>query len=163
MITDVHLDKLNEIFVRHGVVLAYLFGSQAEGRVTPLSDVDLAVLFPNPVAPQERFRRQLDLIGDCGHLFGRNDVDVVVLNEAPPLLAFEVVSKGKQLYEDPVTRPAAAFGVYVFNRYVDTAPLRRLRHRYLLKRLDQLRLDFAEKNRRHGGLPQRCGSPISGR
>jgi hypothetical protein len=137
MITDGHEAELKEIFIKHGVVLAYLFGSQAAGRITPLSDVDLAVLFPTSVAPQERFRRQLDLIGDCGHLFGRNDVDVVVLNEAPPLLAFEVVSKGKRLYEDPAARPAAAFRLYAFNRYVDTAPLRRLRHRNLLKRLDQ--------------------------
>jgi predicted nucleotidyltransferase len=32
MITDDHLPELAEVFVRHGVVLAYLFGSQAVGR-----------------------------------------------------------------------------------------------------------------------------------
>ena len=31
MITDAHRDELKRIFIQHGVVLAYLFGSQAEG------------------------------------------------------------------------------------------------------------------------------------
>ncbi|MCX7682029.1 MAG: nucleotidyltransferase domain-containing protein, partial [Anaerolineae bacterium] len=45
---------MERMFARHGVVLAYLFGSQAEGRAGPLSDVDIAVLL-GPQVPEERW------------------------------------------------------------------------------------------------------------
>jgi predicted nucleotidyltransferase len=32
-----------ELFAEHGIILAYLFGSQAEEEAGPLSDVDIAV------------------------------------------------------------------------------------------------------------------------
>ena len=46
---SVYLPQLNAILARHGFVLAYLFGSQAQGEIGPLSDV--AVLL-SPGAPQ---------------------------------------------------------------------------------------------------------------
>ncbi len=46
MITGDRLVELKGIFVKHGVVLACLFGSQAEGTARPSSDVDIAVLLP---------------------------------------------------------------------------------------------------------------------
>lgn len=42
---------LDEVFERFGVVLAYLYGSQARGDTGPLSDVDVAVLFGPPPNP----------------------------------------------------------------------------------------------------------------
>jgi len=143
MITDGHLDELKEIFVKHGVVLAYLFGSQAEGGVMPLSDIDLAVLFPYSVMRPERFDRQLRLISDCGRLFRRDDVDVVVLNDAPPLLTFEVVRHGKMLYEDPAMHPAVDFAVYAISRHADTRPFRHLHNQYLFARIRQRQVHHA--------------------
>jgi len=46
---------LDEVFERHGVMLAYLYGSQARGDAGPLSDVDVAVLFIPDVPERERF------------------------------------------------------------------------------------------------------------
>ncbi len=135
MIDDTQIDLLKEVFVRRGVVLAYLFGSQAEGRVTPLSDVDLAVLLPHNLASYDKFRVQVDLIGDCGQVLKRNDVDVVVLNDASPLLAFRVVKHGRVLYEDPVTHPAVKFAAQTLSRYADTATFRSVQHQYLIKHI----------------------------
>ena len=135
MIENTQIDLLKEVFVKRGVVLAYLFGSQAEGRVTPLSDVDLAVLLPHNLAAYDKFRVQADLIGDCGQVLKRNDVDVVVLNDASPLLAFRVVKHGRVLYEDPVTHPAVKFAAQTLSRYADTAWFRGVQHRYLIKRI----------------------------
>jgi predicted nucleotidyltransferase len=137
MITDTLQEELKSIFIRHGVLLAYLFGSQAEGRVTPQSDIDLAVLLPRSLSVEQRFRTQLALIGDCLQLFHRNDVDVVILNEANPVLAYEVIRNGKILYEDPETMPAVDFAVYTLSRYADTAPFRELQNQYLFERLQQ--------------------------
>ena len=135
MIVDAHIEELKALFIKHGVVLAYLFGSQAEGKATPLSDIDLAVLFRSNVPANQRFRVQIDLIGDCGHVFQRNDVDVIVLNEAPPLLAYHVVKFGRALYEDPKMRPLVDFVTYTLSRHADTIPFRRLQHQYLFDRI----------------------------
>lgn len=116
--------------------MAYLFGSQAEGTTGPLSDVDIAVLM-GPDAPGERWSDvQIDLIGDLTSLFHRDDVDVVILNRATPLLAHRVATRGQVIYEpDPLAR--TRFEVEALRRYVDTEPLRRLRWAYLSRRVNQ--------------------------
>ncbi len=138
MFADGHLEEMNSAFVAHGVVLAYLFGSQAEGMARPSSDVDIAVLLP-PSAPREQFpQARLNLTNALMDVFHK-DVDLVILNEAPPLLAHQVVKFGRILYEDPVTRPATDFTVYVASRYNDTRPARDLARRYFEERLDERR------------------------
>jgi predicted nucleotidyltransferase len=131
-------EELHRIFSRHGVILAYLFGSQAEGKAGPLSDVDIAVLL-GPQVPQERWSAvQIDLINDLIGLFHRDDVDVALLNRATPVLAQEVVRSGQVIYEaEPGTR--VDFQVATLRRYVDTEPLRRLQNRRLLERVETFR------------------------
>jgi predicted nucleotidyltransferase len=131
-------EELHHIFSRHGVILAYLFGSQAEGKAGPLSDVDIAVLL-GPQVPQERWSAvQIDLINDLIGLFHRDDVDVALLNRATPVLAQEVVRSGQVIYEaEPGTR--VDFQVATLRRYVDTEPLRRLQNRRLLERVETFR------------------------
>jgi predicted nucleotidyltransferase len=124
-------EQLQHIFTDHGVVLAYLFGSQAEGKAGPISDVDIAVLLGPQVDREQWFQVQLDLIGELTGLFHRNDVDVVILNEATPLLAYQVVRYGRILYEDEAMLPAVDFAAHAVSRYADTVPLRRLKRRYL--------------------------------
>jgi len=133
-----HTEQLKQLFSAHGVVLAYLFGSQAEGKAGPLSDVDVAVLL-GPQVPRERWTdTQIDLIGDLTSLFHRNDVDVVILNLATPVLAHEVVRFGQVIYEaEPGAR--VDYEVAALRRYVDTAPLRRLQNRRLLERAEEYR------------------------
>lgn len=125
-----HKEQLHRIFAKHGVILAYLFGSQAEGKAGPLSDVDVAVLL-GPQVPREQWTDvQIDLINDLISLFHRDDVDVAILNRATPLFAYQVVRFGQVIYED-ATCPAVDFATYSVRRYADTAPLRRLKQQYL--------------------------------
>lgn len=126
MITDLHLPALRILFVQHGIVLAYLFGSQAEGTARPSSDIDMAVLLPPGTARDKFFDVRLSLTNELMGLFHKDRIDVVILNEAPPLLAQQVVKFGKIIYEDEVTRPAIDFAVYTMSRYNDSAPARRL-------------------------------------
>jgi predicted nucleotidyltransferase len=63
---------------------ALLFGSQADGRPRSDSDIDIAVHFAPGLSNRERFRRRLRLGSDLAEL---GETDVVVLNDAPPLLA----------------------------------------------------------------------------
>jgi predicted nucleotidyltransferase len=139
MITDGHEAELKEIFVKHGVVLAYLFGSQAEGMARPSSDVDIAVLLAPDTPRGKFFDVRLRLINDLAEALHRNDTDVVVLNEATALLAHEVVGYGKLLYEDEATRPALDFTVSTIIRYADTAHFRKLAWDYLSETIEARR------------------------
>jgi predicted nucleotidyltransferase len=133
-----YIQQMKQIFIDNGVVLAYLFGSQAEGKAGPLSDVDIAVLLGIHVAREQWFQVQLDLMGALMGLFHRDDVDVVILNQATPVLAHEVVQSGQILYE---ARPGIRtdFELASLRRYVDTEPLRRLQDRRLLERVEEYR------------------------
>ncbi len=83
-----------------GVVSAYLFGSHAEGRAHRESDVDIGVLLHHEQysTARERFDARLDLIGAIGNILGRNDVDLVVLNDAPPELGARIVTEGNRIF-----------------------------------------------------------------
>ncbi|MBI3244220.1 MAG: nucleotidyltransferase domain-containing protein [Chloroflexi bacterium] len=140
MITDNRLDELKKIFVKHGVVLAYLFGSQAEGLARPSSDVDIAVLLPADFPRVKYFSARLALINDLTQTLRRNDVDVIILNEATALLAREIVRHGKILYEDEATRPAIDFAVRAISYYLDTEHFRKLALHYLSEDMERYRL-----------------------
>lgn len=125
------LNALQAIFRRHQVTLAYLFGSQAENAARAESDVDLAVLLAPHLPRSTWFEIHLALIGDVCEVLGRNDVDLVLLNQATPLVRYQVVKHGIVLYEDPLTRPAIAFTSQTVVQYADTAHFRKLSRAYL--------------------------------
>jgi predicted nucleotidyltransferase len=125
--------ELNEMFERNGVVLAYLYGSQARGDAGPLSDVDVGVLFDHNVSQDGQFDRVLRLIGDLGRLLHRDDVYVVNLAEASPLLRHRVYHDGRLLY-CPNDAERVRFATTALRDYVDTEPLRRIKRKYVLQR-----------------------------
>ena len=59
---ECYLPQLKTVFERHGVILAYMYGSQATGKAGPLSDADIAVLFPRGIENSSRFDRVLQLM-----------------------------------------------------------------------------------------------------
>jgi predicted nucleotidyltransferase len=77
-----------------GVVAAYVFGSMAEGREHRQSDVDVGVLFDRQVCPDERsrFDAQIELRRHLSPASVGRDVDIVVLNDASPILGRRIVS-----------------------------------------------------------------------
>ena len=69
-----------------GVQAAWLFGSHAEGRSHRESDVDVAVLLEHGRFPEARarFEVRVAMTADLIAVLHRNEVDLVVLNDAPP-------------------------------------------------------------------------------
>ena len=94
-------DSLRDFGRQHPeVAVIYLFGSQTSGQAGPLSDLDVAVLLDESPATRHRpFMSHLHLISEVMHTCRKFDVDVVVLNEATPLLTYEVIRGGRLLYE----------------------------------------------------------------
>lgn len=75
------------------VRLAVLFGSTARGKAGPRSDVDFGILL-EPYSPALRCKVEAEL----GRAVGKA-VDVVLLDDAPPLLRFEITRDGVLLFE----------------------------------------------------------------
>lgn len=71
------------------VEFAYLFGSAAEGRLTPRSDVDVAI-FVSARADADTVR--LDVARAVARHLGTDAVDVVLLNSAPLALTGRILT-----------------------------------------------------------------------
>ena len=92
-IKDSILHELKDI---PGVDAAYLFGSSVKGKMTISSDIDLAILFSkNKKLDIDR----LDIMSRLSSAAGK-DVDLVILNDATPLLYHEILSTGKLILEN---------------------------------------------------------------
>lgn len=111
---------------------AYIFGSVATGRMRPDSDVDVAGLVSGRIQPDNMFKYRLKLMADLGFALHRSDVDVVILNEAPPLLAHRVLSMGKLIFERSAS-VRVRFQVNTVNRYADLVPMFETQIQYLKK------------------------------
>lgn len=115
------------------IVAVYLFGSHAKGRAHANSDVDLAVLFHDSVSPKHYFDRSLKMSCDLMKLLNHNQVDVVVLNTATPVLKSQIYKYGKSVFSK---NPSAAirFKAKSILEYLDMAPVRSLCESVMKKR-----------------------------
>lgn len=87
-----------------GVVSVYLFGSHARGAAHRESDVDVGVLLSRQAFPSaaSRFDERVGMTAELIDALDCNEVDVVILNDAPPLFARHVVLEGERVYcSDP--------------------------------------------------------------
>ena len=82
-----------------GIASAYLFGSVAEDRAHRESDADLGVLLAYEAYPRaaDRFDARLLLISRLTAAV-KCEVDVVILNDAPPQLARHIMTKGRRVF-----------------------------------------------------------------
>ena len=123
-------DQLIESLRRHldarpEILEAYLFGSRARGRRQSLSDVDVAVYIDPTRLPNAPFGYAADLTAALATALRSNAVDVVVLNQAPPLLYHRVLRDGVRL----MTRDLAATTTRegrALSRYCDYVPQLRI-------------------------------------
>ena len=110
-------------------MVAYLFGSVAKGAAGRLSDVDVAVLLSEGCDLTLDYR--LYLMGELAEIIGR-ETDVVILNEAPPLLRYEVIKCGRILYcKDECER--VAFEERTLDEYLDMGRIEREYFKCLLQ------------------------------
>jgi predicted nucleotidyltransferase len=77
----------------HRVLLVYMFGSGTHGGLDVVGDVDIAVLTAPALTIEELMRQRADLVAATGA-----PIDLVSLNNAPTVLAHEVVEGGVCLF-----------------------------------------------------------------
>lgn len=131
--------KLATLCQAHGIQVLFAFGSRArealelvDGRRGALADsgadLDIGVKPSGPLGIKEKVSIALEL----EELFGVARVDLVVLPEADPFLAANVI-RGERLYAED-EHAAAEYVLYILRRAGDLAPLERERLSLLEKR-----------------------------
>ena len=105
---------------------ALLFGSQATGGARPDSDIDVAVLLDvdsgKPSTQTHWVRR---LLAALHRELAADRVDLVILNGAPPALAFQVLKHGRVALERD-RRDLHRFRVRTYSAHADYEPVERL-------------------------------------
>ena len=112
-----------------GVEAVYLFGSVAEGRDRPDSDLDLAVVPRDDGVCAQRLEMLKALV-----LAGYERADLVFLDGTDHVLQFHAVRQNRPLY----TAPGFSHGDYfsrTLRQYQDLEPLLRVRHAAYKKRV----------------------------
>lgn len=118
------------------VLEAYLFGSQARGDAHASSDVDVAVYLDKNAKLASAFGHAADIGADLMAALGRNDVDVVVLNDAPPLLYHRVLRDGIRLLSRDLAKTTTHEG-QAMSRYIDFKPKLEMMAALQKQRLDE--------------------------
>jgi predicted nucleotidyltransferase len=109
-------NRLAPLFKDEGLQLVLAFGSVVSQRVHKHSDIDLAFLFNKPVDILRLTNRVIRLLQT-------DNVDIVDLKRASPILIFSAAKYGRLLYE----RLPGVFNEFyslAFRRYMDTEKLR---------------------------------------
>lgn len=89
--------SLPDICREHGVAVCYLFGSSAQGCDDQLSDVDIAVVFFDEPG-DDWLELWLRLSEKMEQVVAPRQLDLVLLQRAPLLLKWQVISQGEVLY-----------------------------------------------------------------
>ena len=88
--------EIEEIFRKHGVVLAYLFGSRAKGLERKDSDYDIAVLFNRNVTIMDEIKLALDIADKLK--LPVEMIDITALNKADLLFKARILREGIPIY-----------------------------------------------------------------
>ncbi|MCZ7401987.1 MAG: nucleotidyltransferase domain-containing protein [Candidatus Methanoperedens sp.] len=110
--------ELTEYFSgKDSVILAYLFGSTVRGDSGRLSDIDIGVMLDDQISKKDCFDLELKLMGEIAILIKKNKIDLIVLNEAPLLLAYNIIKCGIILKSDEPKR--VKFETKILSMYLD--------------------------------------------
>jgi len=109
-----------------GVDFAYLFGSQARNDVGALSDIDIAVHLDNNV---DGFAFRLYLTEEIMKATGKEEIDVVIMNNATTFLCYQIIKDGILLKDDKKRR--LNFEIRVVKDYLDAGYLRSTQLSYM--------------------------------
>ena len=115
------LSSVRDVLLRQpDIEFACVFGSFAQGRQTPASDIDVAVAAQAPIDPD----RRLALNDKVASAAGR-PVDLVDLHRAGPLLLTQALTKGKRVVKRD-SRVLARLLVKMWYLNADLMPLVRM-------------------------------------
>jgi predicted nucleotidyltransferase len=116
------IQQLSEEYLnRHTEIeVVYIFGSVAQGQSNVLSDIDFGIIVDRSKIEEHiyPYGYKAHILGDLMKLLRTNKLDLVILNDAPPLLRHRVLYYGKLIHSIDEKR-RIRFQVETINKYND--------------------------------------------
>lgn len=136
--------ELAAILRERPVMIAYLYGSVAEGYALPNSDIDVAlVLAPDHDLPAyQRTLMELDIAAEIEERSGLHSLDVRSVNEAPVMAQGTILTEGVLVYSRQEDF-RVEYEVLTRKKYFDFLPVARMMQDAYFEEMD-------EQLRRHG-------------
>jgi predicted nucleotidyltransferase len=119
------LSMIKDIFVKYSdkIAAAYLFGSFHKKNTTPLSDLDIALLFYNNVSKEDMENVENKIFNDISSYLGTEEVDLINLNNSPLSIKYGVL-KDKEFLHCGNKDFIVDFESNVILEYIDFKPYR---------------------------------------
>lgn len=120
--------KLTPFFERDGLLLVIIFGSVAQQRTHKKSDIDIALLFKSSLTDDDLLKINNKII----QLLNVNEINIVDIAKASPLLAYEIVRNGKPVFK----KYNAIYPKFVslsMRKYIDAYKIREAQKKYIDK------------------------------
>ncbi len=108
---------------------AYIFGSYAEDRENKNSDLDIGLVLNDVYNPMIKLDILVKLTENKFE-----DIDIVILNQANPLVRFEAIKNNKLIYKQD-SFDASSYYSLVTRTFLDFRPYLDVQRRYLKKRI----------------------------
>lgn len=92
---NMNIDKVSrDILIEYdNIIFAYIFGSYARNSIKKDSDIDLAIYLDDSIDSDTYLTIKMDLSQSL-----KREVDLVILNDAPPLLKYEIYKNNILLF-----------------------------------------------------------------
>jgi len=116
--------KLKHYFTKKEEILfAFLFGSIANDKTTGISDIDIAVMLNESKIDKTKnpYGYKAELLAKLISVLSFDDIDLIILNDAPLLLKHRIVQSGREIYTKD-EKLSAEFCVKVMEQYLDLKP-----------------------------------------
>lgn len=130
---DFPKEKIKALAENNNLSLIILFGSQARNKTHPQSDVDLGFLSVRFFSLADIAKMQFEFSQELKI----ENIEMVDLKSAPPLLLRRAAEQGILLYEKAPSG-FARFKIYAFKRHMEAKPLLGLRKAALNKFLQKV-------------------------
>jgi predicted nucleotidyltransferase len=135
---DKIIPELHNFFARQAdVVLAYIYGSYATVQAREDSDLDIAILYREDIAPGEQVRLSLRYANEIRKLTRASvEIDIRELNLAPADFKMQVIKPRQCLYAVD-GRERVRFEAEVIIEYLDFKPVLDLYYNTMLQNLSE--------------------------
>ncbi|RKD32260.1 type VII toxin-antitoxin system MntA family adenylyltransferase antitoxin [Thermohalobacter berrensis] len=126
------LEEIKKVLLsKENIVFAYVFGSYARNTMTENSDIDIAIYQKDKeISTDDYLSLKVELEDKT-----KKEVDLVILNEADPLVKHEVFIDGIRLFSRDETLESN-FKVHTVFEYEDT---KRFREKFYNNMIEKLR------------------------
>lgn len=115
---------------RYKIKLAYIFGSYARCKTHSDSDIDIAILLDK--TSKFSMDDKSKIVSELMLILGTSKIDLVILNNANPVITYEVIRDGKIVFMNP-DFDLINFKANAIQKYQDTKHHRDIRYDYFLK------------------------------